>query len=215
MTGDTFTDARVLPPDIVVRRDPDGTIHAHSPHLLGPYPERLTQKLDFWAATAPERCFLAERDAAGAWKRLMYGEARTRVRRIAQALIDRRLSSDRTLLILSGNSIDHALLALAAMYAGVPYTPAAPAYSLLVNDHGTLGQLVETMRPGLIFAADGAAFEPALRDVAGEIEVVTSTPPRTLRATPVTELEAAEPTGAVDDAHARVHAATVAKVLFT
>jgi feruloyl-CoA synthase len=214
--GDTFKDARVLPPDIVVRRDPDGTIRAHSPHPLGPYPERLTEKLDFWAATAPERCFLAERGAEGAWKRLTYGEARTRVRRIAQALIDRRLSSDRTLLILSGNSIEHALLALAAMYAGVPYAPAAPAYSLLVNDHSTLGKLVETMRPGLIFAGDGVAFEPALRDVAGaSMEVVTSTPPRNLRATPVMELETIEPTGAVDDAHRRVNAATVAKVLFT
>ena len=71
----------------------------------------------------------------GAWKRLTYREARTRVRRIAQALLDRRLSTDRTVLILSGNSIEHALLALAAMYAGVPYAPVAPAYSLLVNDH--------------------------------------------------------------------------------
>ena len=117
------------------------------------------------------------------------------------------LSTDRTLLILSGNSIEHALLALAAMYAGVPYAPAAPAYSLLVNDHSTLGKLVETMRPGLIFAGDGVAFEPALRDVAGaSIEVVTSTPPRSLRATPAMELETIEPTGAVDDAHARVNA---------
>ena len=102
--GDTFKDAGVLPPDIVVRRDPDGTIRAHSPHQLGPYPERLTEKLDFWAALAPERCFLAERDSEGAWTRLTYGEARARVRRIAQALIDRRLSTDRTVLILSGNS---------------------------------------------------------------------------------------------------------------
>jgi len=81
--GDTFKDAGVLPPDIVVRRDPDGTIRAHSPHQLGPYPERLTEKLDFWAALAPERCFLAERDTEGAWTRLTYGEARARVRRIA------------------------------------------------------------------------------------------------------------------------------------
>ena len=137
---DPFKDARVLPPDIVVRREADGTIRAHSPHPLGPYPERLTEKLDYWAATAPERCFLAERDAAGAWTRLTYGEARARVRRIGQAFIERRLSSDRTVLILSGNSIEHALLALAAMYTGVPYAPAAPAYSLQVQDHSTLGR---------------------------------------------------------------------------
>jgi feruloyl-CoA synthase len=216
VSADGFKDAGVLPPDIVVRRDPDGTIRAHSPHPLGPYPERLTEKLDFWAAREPERCFLAERDTVGAWRRLTYGEARTRVRRIAQAFIQRGLSTDRTLLILSGNSIEHALLALAAMYTGVPYAPAAPAYSLLVNDHSTLGKLVETMRPGLIFAADGVAFEPALRDVGGgSIEVVTITPPQSLRATPAMELEAIEESGAVDAAHARVTAATVAKVLFT
>ena len=214
--GEPFKEAGVLPPDIVVRRDPDGTIRAHSPHPLGPYPERLTEKLDFWAARAPERCFLAERDREGAWTRLTYGEARTRVRRIAQAFVQRGLSADRTVLILSGNSIEHALLALAAMYAGVPYAPAAPAYSLLVRDHSTLRQLVETMRPGLIFAEDGVAFEAALRDVAGEsIEVVTSTPPQSLRATPAMELETRDATGAVDDAHGRVTAATVAKVLFT
>ena len=214
--GEPFKEAGVLPPDIVVRRDPDGTIRAHSPHPLGPYPERLTEKLDFWAARAPERCFLAERDREGAWTRLTYGEARTRVRRIAQAFVQRGLSADRTVLILSGNSIEHALLALAAMYAGVPYAPAAPSYSLLVRDHSTLRQLVETMRPGLIFAEDGVAFEAALRDVAGEsIEVVTSTPPQSLRATPAMELETRDATGAVDDAHGRVTAATVAKVLFT
>ena len=66
--GDRFKDAGVLPPDIVVRREPDGTIRAHSPHPLGPYPERLTEKLDLWAAIAPERHFLAERDADGAWQ---------------------------------------------------------------------------------------------------------------------------------------------------
>ena len=216
VTGDRFKDAGILSPDIVVRREPDGTIRAHSPHPLGPYPERLTEKLDLWAAIAPERCFLAERDAHGAWRYLTYGEARTRVRRIAQAFLQRKLSADRTLLILSGNSIEHALLALAAMYVGVPYAPAAPAYSLMVRDHSTLAQLVETMRPGLIFAEDGAAFEAALRNVAGEsIEVVTSTPPRSLPATPARELESVDATGAVDDAHARVTAATVAKVLFT
>ena len=214
-SGDPFKDARVLPPDIVVRRDPDGTIHAHSPHPLGPYPDVSPRS---WTSGPRPRLSAASWRSAtptGAWKRLTYGEARTRVRRIAQALIERRLSTDRTLLILSGNSIEHALLALAAMYAGVPYAPAAPAYSLLVNDHSTLGISSRPCGRDSIFAADGVAFEPALRDVAGGIEVVTGTPPRDLRATPVMALEAAEPTGAVDDAHARVNAATVAKVLFT
>ena len=202
---DTFKDAGVLPPDIVVRRDPDGTIRAHSPHPLGPYPERLTEKLDFWAALAPERCFLAERDTEGAWTRLTYGEARARVRRIAQALIDRRLSTDRTVLILSGNSREHALLALAAMYVGVPYAPAAPAYSLLVNDHSTLGKLVETMRPGLIFAATariraGAARSPSARRLTWS----RAHRPRTFARRRRWSSRPLSRPAAVDDAHARV-----------
>ena len=60
--------ARVLPPDVIVGRDPDGTIRAQSPHALGPYPERITERLDHWAAVAPGRTFLAARGADGAWR---------------------------------------------------------------------------------------------------------------------------------------------------
>jgi feruloyl-CoA synthase len=207
---------RVLPADIVVSREADGTIRARSPHPLGPYPQRLTDRLDYWAAASPNRPLLAERDGTGAWRYLTYADARRRVRRIAQAFLTRGLSADRTVVILSGNSIEHALVALAAMYAGVPYAPAAPAYSLLVRDHSTLRRLVETMRPGLIFADNGPRFEDALRDVAGDgIEIVTSTPPASLRATPLADLEAVDPTDAVDDALRRVDGSSVAKVLFT
>ncbi|ODS59317.1 MAG: hypothetical protein ABS36_01820 [Acidobacteria bacterium SCN 69-37] len=211
-----MTDARVLPADIVVSREADGTIRARSPHPLGPYPTRLTDRLDYWAAATPNRPFLAERDANGAWRFLTYADARTRTRAVAQAFHDRRLSEDRTVVILSGNSIDHAVVALAAMYAGVPYAPAAPAYSLLVRDHTTLARLVEVMRPGLLFADDGALFESALRDVAtADVEIVTRTPCASLRTTPLDTLEASTPTAIVDTAHRRVSADTVAKVLFT
>ena len=215
LTGNLKT-ARVLPADIVASRDADGTIRARSPHPLGPYPSRITERLDYWASATPNRPFLAQRDASGAWRYLTYADARRRTRAIAQSLLDRGLSADRAIVILSGNSIEHALVALAAMYAGVPYAPAAPAYSLLVNDHGTLARLVDTMRPGLVFADDGVTFEGAISDVAADgVEVVTVTPPSALRATSLAALEATSPTGAVDDAHRRVTGQTIAKVLFT
>jgi feruloyl-CoA synthase len=208
--------ARVLPADIQVTRDADGTIRARSPHPLGPYPTRITERLDYWAGAAPNRPLFAERDTNGQWRYLTYADARRRVRTIAQALLTRELSQDRTVVILSGNSIDHAVVALASMYAGIPYAPAAPAYSLLVHDHSTLRRLIDIMRPGLVFADDGQKFEQALRDVVtDDIEVVTRTPPSSLRATPLAELESTSPTGEVDDAHRRVGASTVAKVLFT
>src|SRR5690606_12634724 len=87
---------RVLPADVVITRGGDGTLHAVSPHPLGAYPERITDRLVHWAAVAPDRPFLAERADDGGWRRLTYGEAHARVRAIAQALIDRGLSRDRT-----------------------------------------------------------------------------------------------------------------------
>ncbi|MEN3336373.1 MAG: feruloyl-CoA synthase [Acidobacteriota bacterium] len=209
-------DTRVLPADVIVEREADGTIRARSPHALGPYPERITDRLNHWAVEAPDRPFLAARSADGAWCHLAYADAHRRVRSVAQALLTRRLSHDRTVVILSGNSIEHAVVALAAMYCGVPYAPVAPAYSLQVRDRTALGRLCAVMRPGLVFADDGPAFEPALRDVVrGDIEIVTSIPLSDMTATPLESLEATTPTAAVDDAHARVSAGTIAKVLFT
>ncbi len=151
---------------------------------------------------------------------MTYSQALARVRALSQALLDRRLSSDRPVLILSGNGIEHGLLALAAMFSGVLYAPIAPAYSLQAKDYGTLGQIFERMRPGLVFAAEGAAFERALSHVMPKgVELVVSSldpgAPASMRATPFAELEAARATSAVDDANARVGPDTMAKILFT
>jgi feruloyl-CoA synthase len=214
--GSPFAAARICPADVIAERLSDGTIRARSPHALGPYPETLTDRLGEWATRAPDRTLYARRDRDGAWQRLTYGEARRRVRHIGQALIDRRLSADRTILILSGNSLEHALLALAAQHVGVPYAPVAPAYSVGVREHATLRSLAATMRPGLVFADEGRHFEPAIRAaIAPDVEIVTVTPPDTRRSTSFDTLEATPVTTAVDEAHARVSGDTIAKVLFT
>ena len=131
-------------------------------------PIGITDRLEHWASEAPDRSFLAQRDLTGGWRTLTYADAFDSVGRIAQALLDRKLSPDRPILILSGNGIEHALLALAAMYVGVPYAPIAPAYSLQAREYSTLQQIFERLKPGLVFAAEGAAFERALsRGAAG------------------------------------------------
>src|SRR5215204_195907 len=220
---------RVAPSDAVVRRGTNGAVYMQSGVPLGPYQTRITDSLDHWAAHAPDRTFLAQRDdsvAAGlppsreasadrrslgeggqarvdttrGWRRLNYGDALTRVRRIAQALLDRKLSLDRPIVILSGNGIDHGLLALAAMYVGVPYAPIAPAYSLQARDYVTLRQVFDRMRPGLVFVADGARFERPLGQVmpAGVELVVSASPPEGLPATSFAALAATPITDAVD-----------------
>jgi feruloyl-CoA synthase len=208
---------RVAPLDVDVTRGSGGVFYMRSRLPLGPYPVRITDDLDRWAVEVPDRTFLAERDAAGEWRRVTFREALAQVRSLAQALIDRGLSPERPILILSGNSVDHGLLALAAMYAGVPYAPIAPAYSLQATDYASLRLVFERMQPGLVFAADGARFERALASVlpAGVELVSSTTMPAQLHATALAELAGTSATAAVDAARDRVGPDTVAKVLFT
>ena len=207
----------IRPIDITVRQGQGGVVYLKSPQPLGSYPVRITDRLEHWAIEAPSRTFLAQRDASGGWRTVTYAETLERVRRLARALVERRLSPERPILILSGNGIDHGLLALAAMYVGVPYAPIAPAYSLQARDYGTLAQIFERLKPGLVFAAEGAAFEPALAQVlpSGVELVVSTSAPSTLPATPFEHLLAQPATTDVDEARARVNGDTIAKVLFT
>jgi feruloyl-CoA synthase len=203
----------------------DGTIYMRSTTAIEPYPERITDRLEYWAAEAPDRVFLAQRpapapgqplDSVTGWRTVTYRQALDQVRRLAQGLLDRKLSRDRTVVILSGNSIEHALLALAAMYVGVPYAPIAPAYSLQATEFGTLRQVFARMKPGLVFASEGAHFERALKDAlpAGTELAVFSSAPAGIPSTSFADLQAT-PTAAVDAARNLVTGDTVAKVLFT
>ena len=192
---------------------PDGTVYVRSPRPLGSYPPRITDRLEHWAALFPDRTFLARRAANGEWQHVTYSQTLTRVRAIAQSLIDRGLSSDCPVAVLSGNSIEHALLALAAMFAGVVYAPIAPSYSLAVNNFTTLEMIWRSFRPGLVFADDRQQFERALR--AMPLASHSTGRDGTAIVTQLSELESTTPTSAVDEAHARVTPDTAAKILFT
>ena len=98
---------------------------------LNEYPMRLADRLHFWAGQAPDRTYMAKRDQAGHWRHISYAQALAAARHIAQGLLNRGLSSDRPVLILSENDLEHALLALGCQYVGVPYPPISPAYSIV------------------------------------------------------------------------------------
>lgn len=158
--------ARIGPLEAVVDRRADGSVVVRSPHALGPYAAKLTERLEHWAAHAPDRTFLAQRGPDGAWRHLTYADALARARNVAQALLDRGLSAARPVAILSGNGIEHGLLALGAMYAGVPYAPVSPAYSLVSADFAQLKHVMELVTPGLVYASDEAAFAKAVNAAA-------------------------------------------------
>ncbi|MCC0000368.1 MAG: AMP-binding protein [Methylobacteriaceae bacterium] len=125
--------------------------------------QRLYDYLAHWADNAPDRLFIAERVAPDdPFQGLTYRETYERVRLVAANLIVRGLGPDKPVAILSGNSIDHQILCLAAMMAGAPCAPISPAYSTLSTDFGKLRHILGLVDPGLVYAADGAAFARAL-----------------------------------------------------
>jgi feruloyl-CoA synthase len=204
------------PPDVTVERRADGVMLVRSPHPLGHYPPAMTDWLEHWAKVAPDRVFLAER-AGTAWRKVTYAEARNSARSIAQGLIDRGLDVERPVAILSGNSVDHAMVGLGAMIAGVPYAPVSPPYSLVAKDFAKLKSIIGILTPGLIFVDDGAPFAAAIEAaVPRDVEVVARVNPPTTRPSATLESVLAKRAGSeVDAAQAKVGPDTIAKLLFT
>src|SRR6201991_3410958 len=208
--GDRMTVAQpaLAPPRITSRPSRDGGVILSSEMPLEPYEASLGMLLRRWAEEAPDRTFLAER-AGDDWRSLTWAQADAAASAVAQALLDRRLGPDRPLMILSGNAIDHALLMLGGFLAGVPVVPVSPAYSLMSRDYGKVRHIAQLVRPGLVYAADGDQFAGVLGAVDfGGAELVLS---RGAGATRFAELQATEPTAAVDDALRAVGPDSVAK----
>ncbi|OFZ92346.1 MAG: feruloyl-CoA synthase [Betaproteobacteria bacterium RIFCSPLOWO2_02_67_12] len=196
------------PDDIAVTRRGDGAVVLRSPHVLGPFPRNLTERLAHWAAEAPDRILAAQRDARGDWRTLTYRDAHVRARRIAQALLERGLSVERPVAILSENGIEHLLLLLAAMHVGVPCAPVSPAYSLVSTDHAKLRFIISLATPGLVFASDADRFAKAI-----DAAIPKST--ERVLGREFAKLEATPATAQVDAAHAGTGPDTIAKFLFT
>jgi len=207
---------------VKLREGAPGVRYLEAELPLGAYARRVTDYLVHWAEAAPERTFLARRaqlpgGTTGDWQHLSYAQALEAARRIGQALLDRGLSADRPVAILSENSLEHALLALGCLYAGVPYCPISPAYATVSQDFDKLRHVMDTLTPGLVFAADGARYGKAIAaTVPPDVEVVLAqgalegsaiTPFQSLRDTP--------PTPAVDAAMHATGPGTIVKFLFT
>jgi feruloyl-CoA synthase len=203
--------------DAVLERRAGGVIYIRAAQELGRYYDTLNQPLEQWAKTAPDRVFLAQRDAQGQWRKLSYAEVLADVKRIGAALLRRGLSAEKPIVVLSGNDIEHALLGLAAMYIGIPYAPISAAYSLMSNDFGKLRAIVNLLTPGLVFANDGGPFARALYEtIPDSVElVVTRNPLGDRKTTLFAELLGASDDAGVAAAQRAVTPHTIAKFLFT
>ncbi|MBX3604307.1 MAG: feruloyl-CoA synthase [Piscinibacter sp.] len=195
----------------------DGTTRVISTEPLADYPRRLTDRLLHWAERSPGHTLAAKRHHGGDWRRISYAEAVATARSIAQALLDLGLSKERPVAILSDNDLEHLLLGLGAMLAGIPYAPISPAYSTVSQDYGKLRHILGVLTPGLVFAASASAYGRAIAaTVPGDTPVVLTHGEIEGRATRrFADLAATPATPAVDAAHAQVGPDTFAKFLFT
>ncbi|MBV9166647.1 MAG: feruloyl-CoA synthase [Solirubrobacterales bacterium] len=200
-------------PDTAVARRDDGTIIVSSRHTLEHWEPSLPAVLRAAAQAHPDRPLAAERDEHQHWVVLSYGEARRKADALAQAFLDLGLGPERPIMILSGNSVAHLLVSLAAYTAGVPVMPLSVAYSLMSSDLVRIRAIAELTDPGLVFADDAAAFAQALDAVDAEhILVARGECANALR---LDELAQTSPGNAVEDAFGAITPDTTAKLLFT
>ena len=178
-------------PQVAHERRSDGAIVLRSTRGLGAVPRSLGVLLERWAAAAPDRPFLAEREASGGWRHLTYEAAARAANSIGQSLLDRRLGPDRPLLILAENGIDHALMTFGAMHVGVPVVPVSTAYARLSQDYGKLRYIFDLVEPGLIYVDEADRYAKALDAIgATGVEIVASR--GSLRATRLTPFSDAD-----------------------
>jgi len=217
MTDVVYKEIDLATPHIEREDLREGQFILRSTDPLEPYADNLLQHLEYWADESPDRVFLAQRDDNGDWIKITFSEVRLRARAISQALIARGFAMGDPIMVLSDNSISHALLGLGAMYLGAPIVPVSPAYSLMSQDFAKLKHIVDLVRPKMVYAANGAAFTKALNAVplSGVEVVVDGLLPDGLPATQIAEMLQVVPTSAVDQAFSKIGPDTIAKVLFT
>jgi feruloyl-CoA synthase len=212
-----FVPVSFLPAKVDCERRTDGTIVLRSPEALGASPRCLGEHLERWAKERPDAVFLAQRDG-DSWRQLSYAKVRRLVRAIATNLLGRKLSAERPVAILSENSIEHALLALAAMHVGIPVVPVSTAYSLVSRDFKKLRTVFALLTPGLVFVDDGQRFAPALSalsDYNFDLVVSGNSEGRARPAESFSGLLEREDAAAVDRAFASIGSDTIAKFLLT
>jgi feruloyl-CoA synthase len=217
LTKPAFRKIEWLARDIAVERRPDGVIILKSRIPLQPYEKHIPASLAKWAKQAPDRIWLAQRGGADRqWRKVSYGDAKRIVDGLTQGLLNLGLEG-RPVAILSGNSIEHALMTQAAMQARSPAAPVSPAYSLMSQDHLKLKYLFDLIKPAVVMVQDGPTFEKALKalDLTGVTVVHVLRPCDGIKSVSFADLLGTPVTKAVEESIAKITPDTVGKLLFT
>ncbi len=192
----------------------DGSLLLQSAWPLGPVANSTSDWLHHWAEKTPNNVFLMERSGPG-WRTITYQETLDKVRALAATMLTRGMNKSTPLLVLSGPSIDHGLLMLAAHYVGVPIAPLAEQYSLIPEASDRLHYCIEKIKPELVYANDAEKFGSALsrNSLAKVTKVVSSNAAGDIES--FDQWLNGVPTQALEEAASHVGPDTVAKILFT
>lgn len=204
-------------PDVSIEKTPDGTYYVRSNHPPAEGPRSIANLLAERAAEHPDRPYILQRAPGhGPWQGVTYGEAKRAADGIAQWLLDRGLTGVDSVMVLSANSVEHALVMLGCYTAGVPIAPISPAYSVISTDHAKLKHCFDTVKPRVVFAQSSEMFARAFETLkALDPSLTFVTVDGGAGTIALSELTATEPTAAVEAARERLNHATVAKYLFT
>lgn len=209
-----FRPLNMVEPSVVATKRSDGSILLRDPRTLLPSEDSIIAYLRRWSDSVPDRPMLGERGCDGSWVEASYREMREHADAIGQWLLDHRISPGDTIVILSGNSIEHAKLVLGAMTVGVAVAPVSPAYSLSGSGQSKLRRVFDTVRPKLVFAQEGDRYAAAIADV-GVAQLPVVAVSEVGGFTAFDELIRTSPTAAVETAYAATGPDTVAKILFS
>ncbi|CAG2146652.1 Long-chain-fatty-acid--CoA ligase FadD15 [Cupriavidus yeoncheonensis] len=210
---DTLVDTRADGTVLLRCATPPGDLTQHG----------LPEFLPHWAARRGALPVFRERDARGEWRSLGWADLWLQVQAVGAALLEMGLGQDRPLMLLSGNSIEQAVLLLAAEYVGVPTAPVSPAYSLLSRDFARLRSVAELVPPAAVFVQSAAPFERAIAALACAdapvIAVEGATDGATEGQVAWSQLAATELTPArlrrLAEAHAAIRPEQPGRILFT
>jgi feruloyl-CoA synthase len=218
MQQPAFRKIEWLERDIAVERRPDGVIIMQSRIPLKAYEKHIPASLAKWAVEKADRTWLAQRAGSDRqWRKLSFAEAKRSVDALTQGILNLKLPEGRPVAILSGNSIEHALMTMAAMQARIPAAPVSPAYSLMSLDHAKLKYLFDLIKPALVMVQDCPVFEKALGalDLDGVTVVHVTRPVAGIASIAFADLAATPVTRDVEESIAKITPDTIGKLLFT
>ena len=137
------------------------------PHPRKPHPAcRLSTQ--HWGLAAaerhrfPDKPFVLQRDSEGAWRGPTYAEALARVNRLSNGLLALGLDGSRPIAIMSENSVEMALVQLAAMQVGLAVAPISYAYSAMSKTGGHIKHILDVTQAPLVVMSDADLHMPKL-----------------------------------------------------